>query len=206
MENIICAKFKVESEAYQSMTELKKTAVNSLFVISQAALVKNVNGKIIALDAFDTGAKTDDDTLAGGLIGGLIGVLGGPLGMLIGGSMGALAGSAVDAHDAAAGVTMIEEVADKMRDGEVAIIALVQEDAVEPLNAALSKFETFTIRRDAAEVAEEIRQAKELEAEMEREARKKLRAEKKEERKAKVEEQKAKIKADFDALKSKFKK
>ena len=206
MENIICAKFKVESEAYQSMTELKKTAVNSLFVISQAALVKNVNGKIIALDAFDTGAKTDDDTLTGGLIGGLIGVLGGPLGMLVGGSMGALAESAVDAHDAAVGVTMIEEVADKMRDGEVAIIALVQEDAVEPLNAALAKFETFTIRRDAAEVAEEIRQAKELEAELEREARKKLRAEKKEERKAKVEEQKAKIKADFDALKSKFKK
>lgn len=198
MENIICVKFKVESEAYQAMTELKKTAVNDLYVISQAALVKKAGGQLVTVDGFDTGSHTEDDTLTGGLVGGLVGILGG--------SMGALAGGVVDAHEAAAGVTTIEEVGGKLLDGDVAIIALVQEDAFEPLDAAFLKYETFIIRRDAAEVADEIRQAKELQEEMEREARRKLREEKKNERKEKIEEQKAKLKADFEALKAKHKK
>ena len=206
MENIICVKFKVESEAYQAMTELKKTAVNDLYVISQAALVKKAGGQLVTVDGFDTGSHTEDDTLTGGLVGGLVGILGGPIGMLVCGSMGALAGGVVDAHEAAAGVTTIEEVGGKLLDGDVAIIALVQEDAFEPLDAAFLKYETFIIRRDAAEVADEIRQAKELQEEMEREARKKLREEKKNERKEKIEEQKAKLKADFEALKAKHKK
>ena len=204
MENIICVNFKVESEAYQAMTQLKKVAVGEKYIVSQAALIKKEAGKLNAVDGFDTGAKTADETLAGGLVGSLVGILGGPLGILLGGSMGVLVGSTADMYDAAAGTSMIEEVAGRMEDGEVAIIALAQEESDEALDAAFDGFETVIIRRDAAVVAEDVRRAAELQKELEREARQKLREDKKNERKEKVEEQKAKLKAEFEALKSKF--
>ena len=204
MENIICVNFKVESEAYQAMTQLKTKAVSEKYIVSQAALIKKEAGKLNAVDGFDTGAKTTDETLAGGLVGSLVGILGGPLGILLGGSMGVLVGSTADLYDAAVGTSMIEEVAGRMEDGEVAIIALAQEESDEALDVAFSGFETVIIRRDAAVVAEDVRRAAELQKELEREARQKLREDKKNERKEKVEEQKAKLKAEFEALKSKF--
>ena len=186
------------------MTQLKKAAIGEKYIISQAALIKKEAGKLNAVDGFDTGAKTADETLAGGLVGSLVGILGGPLGILLGGSMGALVGSTADLYDAAAGTSMIEEVAGRMEDGEVAIIALAQEESDEALDAAFDDFETIIIRRDAAVVAEDVRRAAELQKELEREARQKLREEKKGEYKEKIEEQKSKIKAQFDELKSKL--
>ena len=204
MENIICVNFKVESEAYQAMTQLKAKAVSEKYIVSQAALIKKENGRINVVDGLDSGFKTADDTLVGGLVGSLVGILGGPLGVLLGGSMGTLAGGTVDVYDAAAGASMIEEVAGRMEDGEVSIIAFAQEEEDEALDAAFTGFETVIIRRDAAVVAEDVRHAAELQAELEREARRKLREEKKGEYKEKIEEQKAKFKAEFDALKNKF--
>lgn len=45
MENIIIVSFDVESEAYQAMTELRKNALNENYVVSQAVLAKNNDGK-----------------------------------------------------------------------------------------------------------------------------------------------------------------
>ena len=83
MENIIIVNFDVESEAYQALSELKKNAMCEGYVISQAVLTKNNDGKLLPLDGFDTGAETHNDTRMGGMIGALLGIAGGPLGMVI---------------------------------------------------------------------------------------------------------------------------
>jgi len=101
MENIIIVNFSVESEAYQALTELKANAITNNYVISQALLVKNTEGKINILDSLDTGVETRNDTRIGGLVGALMGIVGGPLGMVLMGGYGALIGSAVDWGDAA---------------------------------------------------------------------------------------------------------
>ena len=92
MEKIISAIFKVESEGYQAITELKRAPITNDYTVSQAVLVKKENGAIRALDTFDTGLETSNDTATGSLIGSLLGILGGPLGVLLGGSIGILAG------------------------------------------------------------------------------------------------------------------
>ena len=100
----------------------------------------------------------------------------------------------------------MEKVADKLAEGEVALVMLAEEINEEEIDDKLKGFKVTIARFDAAAVAEEVEQAKETEKEMERLARKELRAAKKEERKDKREAKKAEISANFAAFKEKHKK
>lgn len=206
MENVVTVIFNVESEAYQAFSELKREVVNDAYVISQMELVKKEYGRIISCEGYDTGITTTDDTSRGGLIGMFTGVLAGPLGMLFGGAMGTLIGSAIDAEDAVKNISMIERVSRKLGNGETALIALVMEENVGVLDTKLQHFKTTIIREDAALVAQEIEDARELQLEMEKEAKKKMREKNRMERRREIDEKRLKIKADFDKLKNKLNK
>ncbi len=206
MEKIISAIFKVESEGYQALTELRRAPITDAYVVTQAALVKKQNGRIVPLDAFDTGAETRDDMTAGGLIGMLVGVLGGPFGMLLGSSIGMLTGSAIDAGDASHNASLMEMVTEQLMDGEVALIALEQEAEEGAAQRMLSKFNVSVVEEDAAQVEEEVEEALRAQKEMEKEARAKLREARKADRKQKIEQNRAKLHSDFEAVKAKFKK
>ena len=206
MYNIIAAIFDVESEGYQAMSTLSKTPIIEETSILQMALVKRENGSLKVCDSYDSGIHTTADMLLGGLLGGLFGVLGGPVGVLLLGSYGTLAGSLVDTADALDSATVMEKVADKLVEGEVALVMLAEEINEEEIDDKLKGFKVTIARFDAAAVAEEVEQAKETEKEMERLARKELRAAKKEERKDKREAKKAEISANFAAFKEKHKK
>lgn len=156
------------------------------------------NGIIRQLDAFDTGMETADDTAYGGMVGALIGIIGGPLGMLLGGSMGALMGSMVDMDDSLSNESLIEKVMDVFSEGEVALIALVQELKEGALDKAIDRSGADILKLDAAEVAEEIRQAQEIQKQMAKEAKKQLRDEKKAEHKENVAARREKMKDHFD--------
>ena len=205
-QNIVVSLFEVESEAYQALTQIKQYPGDEKSYVSAAALVKKENGAFRTLDGFDSGAQTTDDMAIGGVVGALFGVLGGPIGVLLGGSYGMLIGSAFDADDAVMGTSMLEQIAKKMVDGEVAIIGLVYEEDETVFDQKLAAFKTTIARFDAADVAAEVEEAKQLEDEMARQARKELRDEKKAARKEKRAEKKAKMSADWEGFKAKFKK
>ena len=198
-QNIVVSLFEVESEAYQAMTELKQNPGDEKSYVSTAALVKKENGSLRTLDAFDTGANTTDDMAIGGVVGALFGVL-------LGGSYGMLIGSAFDADDALANTSLLEQIAGKMENGEVAIIGLAYEEDEAILDEKLSGFKTTIARFDAADVATEVEEAQQLEEEMARQARKELRDEKKAARKEKRAEKKEKMSADWEGFKAKFRK
>ena len=176
-ENVVLANYKVESEAYQALSELKRDTANANYTISQAMIVKRENGKLNVMDGFVNGMTTGDDTWMGGLLGGLIGILGGPIGVLLGGSFGMLVGGAVDAGEMAGDTSLLEKAGDSIADGETAIILLAQEEYETALTAKLNDFDVSITRLDAAEVAVEVEHAKEVERQMAKETREKLRAE-----------------------------
>lgn len=188
--NVVVAVFKVESEGYQALTELKQEAGTDTYLVSAAALIKKVNGACAYLDGFDTGVHTSDDTAVGGLIGMTVGVLGGPIGMLLGAGIGSMVGANVDAGDALFGTAMLEQIADKLEDGTVAIIALEVEDTPDELDKKLSAYDTVIARFDADAVADEVDRAAEMANEMARQARLELRKERKEKVRQKIEEKK----------------
>lgn len=177
-ENLILVNYKVESEAYQALSELKRDVSNDNYLIYQGVIVKRENGKLNIMDGFVNSAATSEDTVTGGLIGSLVGVLGGPLGILLGGSMGMLLGGAVDAGDIADDASLLEKAGDCILDGETAILLLAQEEYETALTAKLNHFDVTITRLDAAEVAAEVEHAREVERQVARDARAKLREEK----------------------------
>jgi uncharacterized membrane protein len=199
-ENLILANYKVESEAYQALSELKRDTANANYTISQAVIVKKENDKLTIMDGFVNGLASGDDTWTGSLIGSLVGVLGGPLGVLLGGSMGMLIGGAMDANDMADNASLLEKAGDSIVDGETAIILLAQEKYETALTAKLNSFEVTITRFDAAEVAAEVEHAHEVEAQMAKEAREKMREEKSEEFKENIAKKNAELKSWFTHL------
>ena len=117
-----------------------------------------------------------------------------------------LLGSAFDTDDALANASLLEQIAGKMENGEVAIIGLAYEEDEAILDEKLSGFKTTIARFDAADVATEVEEAQQLEEEMARQARKELRDEKKAARKEKRAEKKEKMSADWEGFKAKFRK
>ena len=185
-KNLIVAVFNVESEGFQALSDLKHAAEGDTYIISAAALVKKEKGACFYLDGFDTGINTANDTMLGGLVGMLLGIFAGPIGILLGGSYGALVGMTVDADDASFGASMLDQIADKLDDGMVALVALAGEESNDALDAKLSAYDTVIARFDAEAVAEEVDRADETQAEMARQARQELRKERRDEFKASV--------------------
>lgn len=203
MKKVISAVFKVESEGYQALAELRNAPANDGFAVSEAFLVKQGKDGLKVLDSFDTGAESSDDMAIGSLLGALVGVMGGPIGMLLGGSYGMLLGSLVDDADILDNASIIERVSTQITEGEVAIIALADEAEEGFLAKKLSAFtDVNVISENAEDIAEEIMHAEKVEREMAKEARKKLFEEKKASAKETLEDRKAKIREKFQELNS----
>ena len=177
-ENLVLVNYKVESEAYQALSELKRDTANANYTISQAVIVKRENGQLNTMDGFINGKDANDDTVTDSLIGGLVGILGGPIGILLGGSVGMLIGGAVDASGLVKDASLLEKAGDSIAEGETAIILLAQEEYETALTAKLNDFDVTITRFDAAEVAAEVEHAREVERQMAKETREKLREEK----------------------------
>lgn len=199
MENIVVSYNKVESEAYQTFTQLKRReGVIGSTMISNAILIKRNGAQLQTLDEYMT---SNENALKGSLIGALIGILGGPIGMLLGLGVGAIVGSISEMDEMETDSSLIGAMTSRLEDGDVAIIALVQETDEKFLDELLNEHETRIVRYDAALITEEVEHAQQLQKEMEKQTRQKLSAERSEERKAKVAAYKEKIKSQFENLK-----
>lgn len=201
MENVVTAIFRVGSQGYQAFSEARRDPFSGSYVISELALVRKQGGHISLQESVHTGFE---NTVMGGLIGGLVGVLGGPIGMLLGGTIGLVAGSAADTRDESRGVTLAEKVTASMNDGDVALIALVQETDPSSLDSRLKAFDALVIRRDAATIQDEIEEAARIQKELAKQVKKDLRAQKSAEWKASIEKRKERIKQAFDEFKQRL--
>lgn len=196
MENVVVAIFSVESEAFQTFTELRQKPVAEEYAVFEAALIKNKNGITSVEDTFGL-RDSSAGSSRGIVIGSLVGILGGPLGVLLGASYGAIVGGTVDAATALDNLSAVEILAGKIYEGETAIVALVQEE--EPaFDAALAKYQPAVIRYDAADIIDDIDRAYDLQAEMSNQALQELRADRKAEKEARREERRAELKAKFE--------
>lgn len=192
MENIVTAIFNVESEAYQAFTQIRQKPYGEGYVVAELAQLKREGDAITVVEACDTAAVTSNDTAAGMAVGALAGILGGPLGVLLGAYTGTVAGAAFDAADTVDSMALLEATAAKLMDGDVAIIALVQEE--EPaFDAALEGFDVQIVRHFAIDVMDEVDRALE-------EAAQDANLAKQEERAAR----KASVKKYFEELKQQY--
>lgn len=156
MADVLVSIFDVESEAFQAFSELKGFKQDDHTQIAQIALVKNDAGKITIKDSVDFDDTSRDYATIGGIVGGLIGIISGPIGVIIGYGIGSLAGAASGSMADTTDNNLIEDVASKLLDGEVAVIALVHEEDESILNHVFAPYKTNIMRWDAVTVAREV--------------------------------------------------
>ena len=161
-ENLLIVNYKNESDAYQALTELE--TLNDYYFIDQAAIVKKENGEYVVKEEYDSGVKTADDTVKGGLIGGLLGLLGGPVGILLGGGAGAAIGGIKDTADFLKDFDLADYAFAHIGEGETVLLLLADEKGNAALNEKLNAFDVTIKRASVSAVENELKRAAELQA------------------------------------------
>jgi uncharacterized membrane protein len=185
-----------DANAYQALTDLEQLDSQGQIKIADAAVVtRDRDGHI------DVKSEAGNDpylgTASGGLIGLLLGIIGGPLGVLLGGTYGALVGSLFDIDDAETTESVLGEISKQARPTRTVVVAQVDEQSPEVIDAAMARLGGDVMRRPVVEVEQEIAAAQEAQLKAEREARKEL-------QQARLEKSKADAHAKVEELKSKL--
>jgi uncharacterized membrane protein len=163
--------------------------------VAAAVVARGEDGRVEIKD--QVGDPDFAGTAGGGLIGLLIGILGGPLGVLLGGATGLMVGSLYDMEDAEDTDSMLVDVSRTVRVGHNALLAQVEEQSPEVVDAAMQRLSGTVVRRPVVDIESEIAAAEDAQRQAKEQARKELRQARREKRHdeahAKVEQLKSKL-------------
>ena len=195
--NVIAVSFEDRSNAYQALSELKGAALEGRVEVLAASIVtRDKQGRLNAPEEGDVvgGAAT----LGGSLIGLMIGVIGGPIGMLFGWTGGLLVGGAFDIRRADQSDSVLGEISRYIPVGGTAVIAELNEYAVEVVDKLMTELGGTVYRRSADVVLSELEAAEDAYWEAQKEADRAEHELRKAERHQQAEERKAALKEKLD--------
>jgi uncharacterized membrane protein len=192
-ENVVVVRFTEPSKAYQALSVLKELDGSGRIGLESAAVVeRTAAGELRTPESADNVGPVG--TASGSLIGMLIGVLGGPVGVLLGWGSGALVGGAFDADRAVTSDEALTVLGEAIPTGSTAVIASVEEPAVEVIDAEMYTLGGEVTRRPVGEVMSELEAAEDAADAAAREARRVVREKRKAELHAGVDERVGKLK------------
>ncbi|MBL1230939.1 DUF1269 domain-containing protein [Enterococcus sp. BWB1-3] len=132
---VIIMNFKVESQAYQAFSELKRLYAERQIKGEQMAVVTHVNTGVHQFKINDFLDFTGNDrTAKSSFIGMVIGILGGPLGILLGWFAGSMIGATQDAKELRNAQSVFEHMSNKITEGHTGLVLIADEDDNRPLN------------------------------------------------------------------------
>ena len=192
-ENVVVVRFTEPSKAYQALSVLKECDAGGRIGLESAAVVeRTLQGELRIPESADNVGPVG--TASGSLIGMLVGVLGGPVGALVGWGAGALMGGAFDVVRAITSDEALTVLGRAIPPESTAVIAQVEEPAVDVIDAEMHKLGGEVTRRSAAEVMGELEASEAAAEAAAREARRTLHEKRKAEVHAGVEERVGKLK------------
>jgi uncharacterized membrane protein len=192
-ENVVVVRFTEPSKAYQALSVLKTCDAEGRIGLESAAVAeRTAAGELRIPESADNVGLVG--TASGSLIGMLVGVLGGPVGALLGWGAGATMGGAFDVDRAVTSDEALTVLGQAIPPGSTAVIASVEEPAVEVIDAEMYTLGGEVTRRPVDEVMSELEAAEEAADAAAREARRVVREEHKAELSAGVQERVGKLK------------
>jgi uncharacterized membrane protein len=192
-ENVIVIGFEEPSKAFQALSVLKECdAAGRIGLESGAVVERTAAGELQFPESTDNIGLVG--TASGSLIGMLVGVLGGPVGVLLGWGAGALMGGAFDIDHAITSDEALTVLGQAIPAGSTAVIAQVEESAVEVIDGEMTKLGGTVTRRTVSDVMIELAAAEDAAAAAAREARKTVREQRKAALSAAVDERTGKLK------------
>lgn len=184
--NVVVVRFAEPSKAYQALSVLKDCDAAGRIALESAAIVERTpDGALSIPEGADNLGPIG--AASGSLVGMLVGVLGGPVGVLLGWGSGALIGGAFDIDRAVTSDEALTVLGQAIPPDSTAVIASVEEPAVEVIDGEMAKLGGEVTRRSAADVMDELWTVEAAAEAAAREARRTVR-----------EQRKAEIHADAD--------
>ena len=154
-ENVVVVRFTEPSKAYQALSVLKECDASGRIGLESGAVVeRTAAGELRMPERADNVGLVG--TASGSLIGMLVGLLGGPLGVLLGWGTGAVAGSVYDLSRAEKSYEALGVLAKAIPPGSTAVVADVDESAVEVIDGEMTKLDGEVTRRTVSDVLDEI--------------------------------------------------
>ena len=192
-ENVVVIGFTEPSKAYQALSVLKECDADGRIGLESAAVVeRTATGELLTPESADNVGPVG--TASGSLLGMLVGVLGGPVGVLLGWGTGALMGGAFDFDRAVTSDEALTVLGQAIPTGSTAVIASVEEPAVEVIDGEMEKLGGVVTRRPVGEVEAELEAAEDAADAAARAARRTVREQRKAELSADVHERVGKAK------------
>lgn len=191
--NVIAVSFEDRSAAYQALSELKGAGMEGrVDVLAATIATRDESGRLDTPEAMDnlSGAAT----AGGSLIGLMIGVIGGPIGMLFGWTGGLLVGAAFDVRRADQSDSVLAQISRSIPVGGTAVVAQVNEHAVEVVDSLMTELGGTVYRRPADAVLAELVAAEDAYRQAQKDAEHAARELRKAERRQNLEERKAALK------------
>jgi uncharacterized membrane protein len=152
MNKLLVTIFDNESAAGAGLQALRKLHTDGdITLYAVGVIAKDAQGEVSVKQSMEAGPI---GTVTGLAVGSLIGLLGGPVGVAVGAMTGSIAGAVRDFWVAGVGLDFVEEAAQHLLPGKVALVAEIEEEWVIPVDAALESAGGLVLRRSRTEVAE----------------------------------------------------
>jgi uncharacterized membrane protein len=194
MTNLIVLSFTNEAKAIEASHKLAELeSFGDISMYEKVILKKGANGEFTSLQT-----ETSDGLrmVSGMAIGTLVGAIAGPVGMLVGMLSGTAMGAVVETDYIDFSEDVVRKVTDRLKVGDVAILAEISEDSPAFVDDAVSALGGNIFRSNADDVYSDYQdqQVKEFDAEI---------AQDRKQFKAAIREDKARIKNRIEQLKEK---
>lgn len=169
VDNIVFITFKQEQSLNTVIDRFREHPVTDEYTVLQAAVLRKISGRIIRERDYRFAEEEPDARhLTNDLIDSIVSVLSGPIGSLIGGYNGPLMDAGRNAKDIVEQSGMLEAIASKLNEDEWSLLALVREHNEISLSSRMNALgASAAVRKDAALVAYEVMNARELRSEWE---------------------------------------
>jgi uncharacterized membrane protein len=203
MENVLAVNFDADSNAYEALSVLKEMdGQGQLALAGAAVVVREQDGSLVTKEQLDDTYL--EGTATGGMVGLVIGILGGPFGVLIGGATGLLVGSLFDVEDDDDTESALSDISRSVRVDRTGLIADVNEQSPEVIDAAMTRLGGTVVRRPLEEVQAEIAAAEDAQRAAANAARKQLHEHRRDQAKEKIQAKIDELKAKIEDLKAKL--
>jgi uncharacterized membrane protein len=152
MERMLVVIFNDESKAYEAADTLESLhEEGSIGLTGEWVLMRQQDGDVSIVKTDDT---LPEGTMGGTVVGGLIGLFGGPVGLTIGAVGGAAAGAAADMARARVDQDFVADISKHLAPGKTALVAEINEDEPEAVDASMSALGGRIFRRDLSDFAD----------------------------------------------------
>src|SRR5262245_27316681 len=154
MERMLVVTFDNEATARNASGALERLANNSVIALNTASIVtKSPEGTATVVAAHDPAPAA---AMGGTAVGSLIGLVGyGGIGLLIGGTAGFAFGIVADWARARVCRDFIADVADALEPGRAALVAQIDEEETDSVDARMKALGGLTFRRPFSDVTDD---------------------------------------------------